>query len=232
MRPSTPSSPSCASSSSAGGTRWPRPCRYGRPSRPSSGATRPNRRRASLPPSTTTGRSNTWSTSCTAGTPVGRTGSTPPAVNPYRVIYEEFVNTRAATVGRVLDALGIDPPELRLTANGADEPPGRQSVTGLGPPFPPRGSGSPVAGATTRSSSFLAASGQASAARGWPESNHGGRHPDLDQGGPDPAQAQNVAAEEPADDAADQTGEERSSPRGPVAGRERPGDRALRSRSR
>ena len=30
---------------------------------------------------------------------------------PIRVIYEEFVNTRAATVGRVLDALGIDPPE-------------------------------------------------------------------------------------------------------------------------
>ncbi len=31
---------------------------------------------------------------------------------PIRVIYEEFVNTRAATVGRVLDALGIDPREL------------------------------------------------------------------------------------------------------------------------
>lgn len=30
---------------------------------------------------------------------------------PIRVIYEEFVDTRAATVGRVLDALGIDPPE-------------------------------------------------------------------------------------------------------------------------
>ena len=30
---------------------------------------------------------------------------------PIRVIYEEFVNTRAATVGRVLDALGIDPRE-------------------------------------------------------------------------------------------------------------------------
>jgi trehalose 2-sulfotransferase len=30
---------------------------------------------------------------------------------PIRVIYEEFVNTRAATVGRVLDALGVDPPE-------------------------------------------------------------------------------------------------------------------------
>ena len=30
---------------------------------------------------------------------------------PIRVIYEEFVATRAATVGRVLDALGIDPPE-------------------------------------------------------------------------------------------------------------------------
>jgi len=30
---------------------------------------------------------------------------------PIRVIYEEFVNSRAATVGRVLDALGIDPPE-------------------------------------------------------------------------------------------------------------------------
>jgi LPS sulfotransferase NodH len=30
---------------------------------------------------------------------------------PIRVIYEEFAETRAATVGRVLDALGIDPPE-------------------------------------------------------------------------------------------------------------------------
>ncbi len=31
---------------------------------------------------------------------------------PIRVIYEEFVHARAATVGRVLDALEIDPPEL------------------------------------------------------------------------------------------------------------------------
>ena len=31
--------------------------------------------------------------------------------DPIRVIYEEFVQTRAATVGRVLDDLGIDPPE-------------------------------------------------------------------------------------------------------------------------
>jgi len=30
---------------------------------------------------------------------------------PIRVIYEEFVNSRAATVGRLLDTLGIDPPE-------------------------------------------------------------------------------------------------------------------------
>jgi len=30
---------------------------------------------------------------------------------PIRVIYEEFVGARAATVGRVLDELGIDPPE-------------------------------------------------------------------------------------------------------------------------
>lgn len=30
---------------------------------------------------------------------------------PIRVIYEEFVTSRAATIGRVLDALGIDPPE-------------------------------------------------------------------------------------------------------------------------
>jgi LPS sulfotransferase NodH len=30
---------------------------------------------------------------------------------PIRVIYEEFVGRRAATVGRVLDELGIDPPE-------------------------------------------------------------------------------------------------------------------------
>jgi LPS sulfotransferase NodH len=30
---------------------------------------------------------------------------------PIRVIYEEFADSRAATVGRVLDSLGIDPPE-------------------------------------------------------------------------------------------------------------------------
>jgi LPS sulfotransferase NodH len=30
---------------------------------------------------------------------------------PIRVIYEEFVGARAATIGRVLDELGIDPPE-------------------------------------------------------------------------------------------------------------------------
>jgi LPS sulfotransferase NodH len=30
---------------------------------------------------------------------------------PIRVFYEEFVDTRAATIGRVLDDLGIDPPE-------------------------------------------------------------------------------------------------------------------------
>jgi LPS sulfotransferase NodH len=30
---------------------------------------------------------------------------------PVRVIYEEFTNARAATIGRVLDELGIDPPE-------------------------------------------------------------------------------------------------------------------------
>jgi len=31
--------------------------------------------------------------------------------DPIRVIYEEFTQSRAATIGRVLDALGIDPPE-------------------------------------------------------------------------------------------------------------------------
>ena len=31
---------------------------------------------------------------------------------PIRVIYEEFVNSRASTVGRLLDALGVDPPEV------------------------------------------------------------------------------------------------------------------------
>jgi LPS sulfotransferase NodH len=31
--------------------------------------------------------------------------------DPLRVFYEEFVDARAATIGRVLDALGIDPPE-------------------------------------------------------------------------------------------------------------------------
>jgi LPS sulfotransferase NodH len=30
---------------------------------------------------------------------------------PIRVIYEEFAGSRAATVGRVLDSLDIDPPE-------------------------------------------------------------------------------------------------------------------------
>lgn len=30
---------------------------------------------------------------------------------PIRVIYEEFTGSRAATIGRVLDELGIDPPE-------------------------------------------------------------------------------------------------------------------------
>jgi trehalose 2-sulfotransferase len=30
---------------------------------------------------------------------------------PIRVVYEEFIDSRAATVGRLLDALGIDPPE-------------------------------------------------------------------------------------------------------------------------
>jgi LPS sulfotransferase NodH len=30
---------------------------------------------------------------------------------PIRVIYEEFLGARAAAVGRVLDSLGIDPPE-------------------------------------------------------------------------------------------------------------------------
>jgi LPS sulfotransferase NodH len=30
---------------------------------------------------------------------------------PIRVIYEEFAQTRAATIGRVLDDLGVDPPE-------------------------------------------------------------------------------------------------------------------------
>ena len=30
---------------------------------------------------------------------------------PIRVIYEDFVDARAATVGRVLDELGVDPPE-------------------------------------------------------------------------------------------------------------------------
>ncbi len=31
--------------------------------------------------------------------------------DPIRVVYEEFTQSRAATIGRVLDALGIDPPE-------------------------------------------------------------------------------------------------------------------------
>ena len=45
---------------------------------------------------------------------------------PIRVIYEEFVNARAATVGRVLDALGIDPREPE--GDRADEAPGRQPL--------------------------------------------------------------------------------------------------------
>lgn len=44
---------------------------------------------------------------------------------PVRVIYEEFVGTRAATVGRVLDALGIDPHE----PDGARGPMRRQADT-------------------------------------------------------------------------------------------------------
>lgn len=35
---------------------------------------------------------------------------------PIRVIYEEFVGTRAVTIGRVLDALGISPRELESTS--------------------------------------------------------------------------------------------------------------------
>ena len=42
---------------------------------------------------------------------------------PIRVIYEEFATTRAATVGRVLDGLGIDPPE----PDGASGPMKRQA---------------------------------------------------------------------------------------------------------
>ena len=37
---------------------------------------------------------------------------------PVRVIYEEFVGSRAATVGRVLDALGIPPRELAVNGKG------------------------------------------------------------------------------------------------------------------
>ena len=49
---------------------------------------------------------------------------------PIRVIYEEFVESRAATVGRVLDALGIDPPEPgRQEAVAA---PGGRPLKGLG----------------------------------------------------------------------------------------------------
>ncbi len=31
--------------------------------------------------------------------------------DPIRVFYDEFTVSRAATIGRVLDALGVDPPE-------------------------------------------------------------------------------------------------------------------------
>src|SRR4051794_29944493 len=45
---------------------------------------------------------------------------------PIRVIYEEFAESRAATVGRVLDELGVDPPEpdgapMKRQANSVSE---------------------------------------------------------------------------------------------------------------
>ena len=102
----------CASSSSAGGTRSPRRCRCGRRSRPSSGATRSSR------DANPAGGRVRLSTRCKHLVDelhrwdarwedwFHATGR-----EPIRVIYEEFVDARAATVGRVLDALGIDPPE-------------------------------------------------------------------------------------------------------------------------
>ena len=55
---------------------------------------------------------------------------------------------------------------------------------------------------------FLTASGQALASRGCHERDHGRRHSDFDQGRPDPAKTEDVAAEKPADDATDQASEE------------------------
>ena len=49
--------------------------------------------------------------SCTAGTRAGRTGSTPPAASRSASSTRSSSKSRAATVGRVLDELGIDPPE-------------------------------------------------------------------------------------------------------------------------
>ena len=54
---------------------------------------------------------------------------------PIRVIYEEFANTRAATIGRVLDALGVDPPEPE---GQADEAAGGRPLQGLGRSVPSR----------------------------------------------------------------------------------------------
>ena len=62
-------------------------------------------------PSTTTGRCASCSTSSTAGTRGWEDWFHATGREPIRVIYEEFVGSRAATVGRVLDGLGVDPRE-------------------------------------------------------------------------------------------------------------------------
>ena len=113
-----------------------RPCRCGRRSRPSSGATR-------------------WTTRATARAPSYDYRALKHLVDelhrwdarwedwfhatgrePIRVIYEEFAGTRAATIGRVLDALGIDPPEP--DGDRPDEAPGRRPLAGLGLALPRR----------------------------------------------------------------------------------------------
>ena len=85
---------------------------------------------------------------------------------PIRVIYEEFVNTRAATVGRVLDALGIDPPEPEGHL-GPMRPPGRQPLTRLGLPFPPRRR-RPPAHRLTPSRRPVHSRGRRHSCRSWP----------------------------------------------------------------
>ena len=67
-------------------------------------------RRGTRMSSTTTGPLSTCSTNCTGGTPTGRTGSTPQAGSRYGSSTTSSPLAGPPPIGRVLDALGIDPP--------------------------------------------------------------------------------------------------------------------------